>query len=96
MAVFNMVAVAVQVGGAAKLTKFDCFTLTLMKLRLNASNYDLGFRFNVSRQLAVSLLSGLKPWTFDCRSWSYGQTRKVFKRPCLFVFDHIMTLTSPQ
>ena len=48
MAVFNMVAVAVPVGGAAKLTKFDCFTLTLMKLRLNASNYDLGFRFNVS------------------------------------------------
>ena len=48
MAVFNMVAVAVPVGGAAKLTKFDCFTLTLMKLRLNASNYDLGFRFNMS------------------------------------------------
>lgn len=28
-----------------KLTNFQCFLLTLMKLRLNLSNFDLGFRF---------------------------------------------------
>ena len=36
-------------GGAAKLSKFEYFTLTLMKLRLNVSNYDLAFRFGISR-----------------------------------------------
>lgn len=32
---------------SVKLTNFQCFLLTLMKLRLNLSNYDLGFRFCV-------------------------------------------------
>ena len=48
MALFRIVSVAIPEGGAAKLSQFDSFTLTLMKLRLNASNYDLGFRFGVS------------------------------------------------
>ena len=48
MALFRLVSVAVPEGGAAKLSQFDNFILTLMKLRLNASNYDLGFRFGVS------------------------------------------------
>ena len=48
MALFNLVSAAIPEGGAAKLTKFDYFILTLMKLRLNASNYDLAFRFGVS------------------------------------------------
>ena len=48
MAVFRLLSVAILTGGAAKLSKFDCFILTLMKLRLNASNYDLGFRFGIS------------------------------------------------
>ena len=48
MALFRLVSVAVPEGRAAKLSHFNCFILTLMKLRLNASNYDLGFRFGVS------------------------------------------------
>jgi len=47
MALFNLVSAAIPEGGAAKLTQFDYF-ISLMKLRLNASNYDLGFRFGVS------------------------------------------------
>ena len=39
MALFKLVSVAIPEGVAAKLSKFDCFILTLMKLRLNASNY---------------------------------------------------------
>ena len=31
----------------SKLTHFQCFLLSMMKLRLNLSNYDLGFRFNI-------------------------------------------------
>ena len=38
MALFRLVSVALPEGGAAKLSKFECFTLTLMKL------YDLAFR----------------------------------------------------
>lgn len=40
-----LVAVTVPVIGTARLTKFDCVTLTLIKLRINASNYDLGLVF---------------------------------------------------
>ena len=48
MALFRLVSAAVPEGRATKLSHFDCFTLTLMKLRLNTSNYDLAFRFGVS------------------------------------------------
>ena len=48
MALFHLVSGALPEGGAAKLSKFEYFTLTLMKLRLNASNYDLAFRFGIS------------------------------------------------
>ena len=41
-------SVALPEGAAAKLSKFEYFTLTLMKLRLNASNYDLAFRFGIN------------------------------------------------
>ena len=48
MALFRLMSVALPEGGAAKLSKFEYFTLTLMKLRLNASNYDLAFRFGIN------------------------------------------------
>ena len=48
MSLFRLVSVSIPEGRATKLSHFDCFILTLMKLRLNASNYDLGFRFGVS------------------------------------------------
>jgi hypothetical protein len=48
MALFKLVSVAIPEGGAAKFTQFEYFILTLMKLPLNASNYDLGFRFGLS------------------------------------------------
>ena len=43
MAVYKLISVAIPEGGAAKLSPFDYFILTLMKLQLNASNYGLGF-----------------------------------------------------
>ena len=33
---------------ASKLSNFQAFTLTLMKVRLNLRNFDLGFRFGIS------------------------------------------------
>ena len=41
MAVFNLVSVAIPESPTSKLSKFQAFVLTLMKLRLDLSNYDL-------------------------------------------------------
>ena len=57
MALFQLVSVALPDGGASKLTKFEYFTLTLMKLRLNSSNYDLAFRFGVSESTVSRVFS---------------------------------------
>ena len=48
MAVFELVAVAIPKNPLTKLSKFQSFLLTLMKMRLNASNFDLAFRFGIS------------------------------------------------
>ena len=47
-AVFNFVSSFIPQTQNSKLTHLECFILTLMKLRLNLSNYDLAFRFAVS------------------------------------------------
>ena len=48
MAVFRMVEKCIpESNQRAKLSKFHCFMLVLMKLRMNPSNYDLAFRFCV-------------------------------------------------
>ena len=53
-------SVALPERGADKLSKFEYFTLTLMKLQLNASNYDLAFRFGISESsvFVVCFLNG--------------------------------------
>ena len=48
MAVFELVAAAIPKNPLTKLYKFQSFLLTLMKMRLNASNFDLAFRFGIS------------------------------------------------
>ena len=48
MSVYKMIATPFTASAISKLSKFQCFILTLMKLRLNSSNYDLGFRFSIS------------------------------------------------
>ena len=48
VALFEYVAKDVIQKGKYKLTKFQCFLLTL-KLRLNLSYCDLGFRFDICR-----------------------------------------------
>ena len=46
LSIFNFVVKNIQpTSNHGKLTTFQCFLMTLMKLRLNLSNYDLGFRF---------------------------------------------------
>ena len=58
LAVFNLVSSALPMtNGRSKLTHFECFTLTLMKLRLNLSNYDLAFRFSVSESTVGRVFS---------------------------------------
>ena len=49
MAVFDLVASVIPESKISKLSNFEAFTLTLMKLRLNSSNFDLGFRFGISK-----------------------------------------------
>ena len=48
MSVYTFVATSLTETPVSKLSKFQCFILTLMKLRLNSSNYDLAFRFGIS------------------------------------------------
>ena len=57
MALFRLMSVALPEGGAAKLSKFEYFTLMLMKLRLNASKYDLAFRFGISESSVCRVFS---------------------------------------
>ena len=46
LSIFNFVVKNIQpTSNHGKLTIFQCFLMTLMKLRLNLSNYDLGFQF---------------------------------------------------
>ena len=48
MAVFELVAAAIPKNPLTKLSKFQPFLLTLMKMRLNTNNFDLAFRFGIS------------------------------------------------
>ena len=41
---------------SVKLTSFQCFLLTLMKLRLNLANYDLAFRFCIHESTVSRIL----------------------------------------
>ena len=57
MAMFNLVSAVITETPQNKLSKFQCYVLTLIKLRLNASNYDLGFRFGISTSTVSQLFS---------------------------------------
>ena len=64
--VFNFVSSIIPQTQNSKLTQFECFILTLMKLRLNLSNYDLSLRFAVSETTVGRVFS---KWitAMDCR-----------------------------
>ncbi|XP_019859329.1 PREDICTED: uncharacterized protein LOC100640513 [Amphimedon queenslandica] len=57
MAVFHLVSGAIVGNPLSKLDKFACFTMVLMKLRLNANNSDLAFRFGVSESTVSRVFS---------------------------------------
>ena len=57
LAVFNFISSVIPQTANSKLTHFECFILTLMKLRLNLSNYDLAFRFAVSESTVGRVFS---------------------------------------
>ena len=48
LALFEFVIKALSVSANNKLSPFDSFILTMMKLRLNPPNQDLAFRYQVS------------------------------------------------
>ena len=56
---FQLVSSSVPHAPNSKLSNIECFILTLMKLRLNLSNYDLGFRFSVCETTVGRIL---KKW----------------------------------
>ena len=56
MAVFQLVSAVLPEGGAAKLTKFEYFTLTLMKLRLTQATMILHSDLVLASQLYVEYL----------------------------------------
>ena len=56
MAVFSFVRKPLTAHHLEKLTIFQQFILVLMKLRLNLTNQDLGYRFAVSESTAVKII----------------------------------------
>ena len=52
MAIFSIVSPVIPHHSATKLTNFKCFLLTVMRLRLDLSYFDLGYRFGVSEATA--------------------------------------------
>lgn len=65
MAIFEFVKKGIKHSGYHKLSEYECFLLTLMKLRLNLSNYDLAFRFGISLSTAGRIF---KKWIFVMNS----------------------------
>ena len=91
IAVFNLVSAAIPESPTSKLSKFQAFVLTLMKLRLNVSNYDLGFRFGISASTVSQVFS---KWieVMDVRlsfliTWP---DRENLRKLCHFALDLIM------
>ena len=56
-AVFKFVSSVIPQTYNNKLTKFECFIVTLMNLRLGLSNYDLAFRFSISESTVGRVFS---------------------------------------
>ena len=61
MALFEFVSKGVEHTAHHKLSMFECFLMTLMKLRLNLSHYDLGFRFGICKATVGRIF---KKWIF--------------------------------
>ena len=57
MAVFEFITKGIVHSGHHKLSAFNCYLMTMMKLRLNLSQYDLAFCFNVSVPTVSRILS---------------------------------------
>lgn len=57
MFVFTFVTKDTAESSISKLTNFQSFILTLMKLRLHLSNYDLGFRFGIHETTVSRILT---------------------------------------
>ena len=60
-AIFEFLIKGIVHSGHHKLSAFNCYLMTLIKLRLNLSHYDLAFRFNVSVPTVSRILS---KWIF--------------------------------
>ena len=61
MAVFNSVASAITRNSLSKLDNFTYFTMVQTKLRFNANNADIAFRFGISEATVSRVfLNGLK------------------------------------
>ena len=57
MSMFRYTAKRLPESSGNKLTNFQCFLLTLMKLRLNLSNFDFGFRFCIHETTVGRILT---------------------------------------
>ena len=92
MAIFEFLVKDIVHSGHHKLSAFNCYLMTLMKLRLNLSHYDLAFRFNVSVPTVSRILSR---WIFMMDNkmndtlikWP---SREALQKQCHFVFVYIM------
>lgn len=56
MATFEFLTKGNNAFANTKLSPFACLTMTLMKLRLNVSNFDLAFRFGICNMTVTRVL----------------------------------------
>jgi hypothetical protein len=63
-AIFDIVSSAIPHNSANKLTHFHCFLLTMMRLRLHLTYYDLGYRFGISEATASRIFAKWNAYSF--------------------------------
>ena len=66
--VYSLICKSISENPNSKLNNFQCVLLTLMKLRLNLANYDLGFRFGIHETTVSRIISkcyGYQVKSFD-------------------------------
>ena len=84
---FGFIAPVIAVTSSSKLTKFEQFTLVLMKLKMNIPNFDLAFRFGISKSTVSRII---RKWIFalDDRlsRLIYWPTREELIRTMPFCF----------
>jgi hypothetical protein len=97
MLVFNFVTKGMSESTGTKLTNFQSFIMTLMKLRLNLANFDLAFRFGISDPtVSRTLIKWVQLMDVRLRGLIHWPSREClhYTMPWCFRVNYGLTVTS--